>query len=437
MWIDKSRRLIDINMKTTNETTTTINRVELDTAAQIFPLVFADDYKSLVRFNVVMRDKFTKSNLKQAFKNLVVRFPTFFVKLRRDRRNYYFETLLETPKIVEDEQLPFSTTLDDLYNFAFKIAINGNNLAFEFFHAISDGYGASVFLKTLLAEYVRIEYGVVSEYDRYLLNPQEQSKLDETSDDLSKITTTKIKTKAMESAYRIIGKTNKKYNITTLTYSTSELKKCAKKYDVSLTALLSAVLARSLAEIKSLQKSKGKEIKLSIPVDLRRRFESNTLRNFSIPTTIKVEKKAEKQNLFELSKSFDEQIKSNLNLDNLQQMVTMYVKLAYSKTLAKLPLSLKRFGVRRFYSLFKNTTTMTLTNFGIFSVPSNLKPYIEKINASISPKSSYPCTCAIVTFGDTLSMTLTSSLDDDLLETAITREISALLAHNKDEGMTL
>lgn len=403
----------------------------------LFPLVFADNYKSFARFDVVMRDKVNKSNLQTALDNLLLRFPTFFVALRHDKRNFFFETLSTAPKIVEGKQPPFSMTFDDLYDCAFKIEINRNNLALEFFHSISDAFGASIFLRTLLAEYVKIEYGVSSVYDKYTLNPLEQSSPDETSDDLIKNVTTKTKTKALTAAYRIKGKTSPNLNVNTLTYSCSELLICARKHGVTLTTLLSVVLGRALSEIKAHEKANNKEIKLSIPVDLRRRFNSVTLRNFSIPTTITIERRMESQSCIDLCRLLDQQIKINLDPESLKQMVTKYVKLASNKTLAKMPLSIKKRGVRAFYALFKNTTTMTLTNLGIFSVPDELEPYIQNLSVMISPKPGYPCTCAIVSFGDILTMTLTSSLEDDLLEKLIKKGIDDLLNIKYNGGTVL
>lgn len=43
---------------------------------------------------------------------------------------------------------------------AFRVIVYKNRIAVEFFHAITDGNGALVFLKTLLAEYLYQKHGL-------------------------------------------------------------------------------------------------------------------------------------------------------------------------------------------------------------------------------------------------------------------------------------
>lgn len=417
---------------TTNDnkliTKPTNNRLELDTAAILFPLVFAKNYKSLARFNVVMHDEINLDNLQISLNSLLLRFPTFFVRLKHDCFNYFFEPLDEAPKIIEEIQKPFLMTMDDLCNCAFKIFIFENHLAFEFFHSVSDGYGASVFLRTLLAEYIKIEYGVTCSYDACILNPSDESKLSETSDDFLKNITSKGKTKELSSSYTIKGTKQDNIYISELTYKTDELLECARKYGVTLTSLLSAVLVRSLSNIEFKQKRSKREIKLSIPVNLRRQFDSQTLRNFSIPITIKAPKNHEEIDLAILCQSLHKQIRAHLDHQSLKQMNRVYVKLASSKILAISPLFLKKIFVRAFYTLFKNTTTMTLTNFGSFSLDENLLPYIQKTNFILSPKPSMPYSFAVVSLGNVLTITLTRSIEEDLLVQNINQEMNALLA---------
>ena len=43
---------------------------------------------------------------------------------------------------------------------AFRVLVYKNRVAVEFFHALTDGTGALVFVKTLLAEYLSEKYGL-------------------------------------------------------------------------------------------------------------------------------------------------------------------------------------------------------------------------------------------------------------------------------------
>lgn len=427
--------MISINKKLKIKSTITLNnKLKLDTAGEIFPLAFSKGYKSLARIDIVMRDNINKENLQKALNNLFLRFPTFFVRLRNDRFHYFFEALDKAPEIIEENGKIFSTTMNDLYLCAFKIFIFENNLALEFFHAISDGYGANIFLRTLLAEYIRIEYGVTCAYETTILNPFEESKLSETSNDFLKYTTNATRIKEMSPTYTVKGIKDHNVYVSEFIYKTDELISYARKYGVSFTSLISALLLRSLSHLQSQKKANKSEIKLSIPVDLRRQFPSNTLRNFSISTTIKAGQTPKKLDFEILCKKLDKQIKSNLDKENLKQMVTTYVKLASNKMLSILPLFLKKTGVRLFYALMKNGATMTLTNLGSISYPECLKPYIQKNSFILSPKPSTPYTCSVVSFNNISTITLTRSIKEDLLESHFKQEIKTLFANQLHEG---
>ena len=49
---------------------------------------------------------------------------------------------------------------DDIRKCAFRVLVYRNRIAVEFFHALTDGTGGTIFLKTLLAEYLCRRYGV-------------------------------------------------------------------------------------------------------------------------------------------------------------------------------------------------------------------------------------------------------------------------------------
>ena len=49
---------------------------------------------------------------------------------------------------------------DDIRKCAFRVLVYRDRIAVEFFHALTDGTGGTIFLKTLLAEYLCRRYGV-------------------------------------------------------------------------------------------------------------------------------------------------------------------------------------------------------------------------------------------------------------------------------------
>ena len=95
---------------------TSDNRLELDTAATMFPLAFCDSHKSLIRLTVTMNENVDNGDLQRALNRLITRFPSFYVRLSHDQFRYFFEKLDYAPIISEDVEAnePLHMTLDDL-----------------------------------------------------------------------------------------------------------------------------------------------------------------------------------------------------------------------------------------------------------------------------------------------------------------------------------
>ncbi|QUL53425.1 hypothetical protein KDC22_23965 [Paenibacillus tritici] len=398
-----------------------INRLELDTAATMFPLAFCKKHKSLIRLTVTMSDPIDRNSLQSALDRLMPRFPSFYVRLSHNRFRYFFESLDYTPVILEEARAndPLFMTLDELYTCAFRVVVAENRIALEYSHAVSDGYGGSVFLKSLIAEYLNIRYSV-SGFPGVLC-VKEASTYDEIKDEYPKIAGVANKLKDFPSAYSLKGTPDEKLHITELTFKTEALLNCASEHGVTLTAFLSGILVAALTDVRWYKNKKQQEVRLSIPIDLRRRFSSCTLRNFTVPITIYAGNVSEKTDISALCQSIHKQLKRSTNKENLSAMVAMYVKMAKSRVISAMPLSLKRWGVQTFFSLRKVESCMTFSNLGIWRLPDEMEPYVKQSGMMFSPKPSSPYSCGVVSVGNTLTLTLTRSIKEPLLEQRVLR----------------
>lgn len=406
------------------------DRLELDTAATLFPLAFCDNHRALIRLKVTMSEIVGKSSLQLALNQLITRFPSFYVRLRHDHSRYFFEKLDCAPAIlgeVEADKL-LLMTLDDLGECAFRIIASENHIILEYFHAVSDGYGGSVFLKSLIAEYLRIRYEISVSCQSGVLDVNEAPKYEEVRDEYPEIIGASYKLKDMSEVYSLKGKRDEKLHITELSYKTSELLACASEGGVTLTALLSGILTTALFDLQKHENIGQKEIRLSIPVDLRKRFSSDTLRNFSLPITICAGKLEDKIDFHTLCQAFDAQLKINTRQKNLSALASSYVKMSKSKAVSALPLVFKKWMVRSFFSLHKGGNCMTFSNLGVWQIPNTMKPYIKQCSVVFSPKPTTPYSCGLVSIGNNLTLTLTRSIKEPLLESRILQILEKVLS---------
>jgi NRPS condensation-like uncharacterized protein len=317
-------------------------------------------------------------------------------------------------------------SFDDLRICAFRVVVVENRITLEYSHAVSDGFGGSVFLKSLIAEYLHIRYAISVPCSEDVLCAKEVSTYDEIKDAYPEIVGDSTKLKDMSSAYSIIGTSDEKLHITELILKTDELLGYACEHGISLTALLSGILTAALFDLQRYENRGRQEIRLSIPVDLRKRFSSSTLRNFSLPITVYAGNVRERLPLSALCQSFDKQLKGNVNKEYLSALATSYVKMAKSKAIAALPLFFKRWIVQTFFSLSKGGNCITLSNLGVWQLPNEMKPYIERCSMVFSPKPAAPYSCGVVTVGNILTLTLARNIKEPLLEARVLQVLKSV-----------
>ena len=79
---------------------------------------------------------------------------------------------------------------------------------------------------------------------------------------------------------------------------------------------------------------------------------------------------------------------------------------------------------------------MTFSNLGVWNLPDNLKPYIQQCSMVFSPKPSTPYSCGVVSVENALTLTLTRSIKEPLLESRILQILGKVLS-NKNTRLEL
>ena len=414
------------NNLNTNDIFSRNKRLDLDTVATVFPLSFSSNHRSLVRLSVLLNEKVDVNKLQLALDNLLTKFPTFYVRLHQDRFSHYFERLESAPLVIEleEETSPLNMTIEDLKKCAFKVISIKDRIVLEYFHAISDGVGGSIFLKSLIITYLEIRYGL-SNTNNKTLN-KEEFKYQETIDLFPEIAGLSSKKDKISGTYAIKGKIGNIY-ITEFVFNANELVSKAKAYGVTVTALLGAILTAAIYDVQVSEGKNIKEIRLSIPIDLRRRFESETLRNFSLPNIINAGKLNKEMRLSDLCQTIDKQLKDSICKEKLSSHATSYVKLTRNKVIKYAPLFLKKWFVKLYLYIFKFGYSMTFSNLGVWHLPENIKPYIKGSSIAISPKPTTPYSCGVASVNNNLTLTLTRNIKEPLLETRIVSIINKVI----------
>lgn len=169
---------------------------------------------------------------------------------------------------------------------ALRVLVYHDRIAVEFFHAITDGTGGTIFLKTLLAEYLCQKYGITIPAEDGVLGRLEEPDEEELEDSFLRYAGDVKASRKEATAYHLSGTPEPDgfKNLVTLMVPTEALRSCAKECGVTVTELLAAAMMQAIDRLqaeKEPRRSHRKPVKVLIPVNLRNLFPTRTLRNFA------------------------------------------------------------------------------------------------------------------------------------------------------------
>ena len=125
-----------------------LNWVRLDNAAKIYPAARRRNWSNVFRQSATLIENIDKDVLSSALSVVVKRFPTIASRLRRGMFWYYLQEIEFPPEIMEEYSYPLTfMNKKETRKCAFRVIVYKNRIAVEFFHSLTDGSGALIFLK--------------------------------------------------------------------------------------------------------------------------------------------------------------------------------------------------------------------------------------------------------------------------------------------------
>jgi hypothetical protein len=205
------------------------------------------------------------------------------VILRRGIFWYYFENTEMKPEVLEEYKLPCGMLyVPTRRNLLFQVSYYHNRINVEMYHALADGTGALLFLKTLVYYYITIKHKEdfgenlpKLDYDASFSQRMDDSFLRNYSGDrkLDKI--------RINRAYHILGRRSidNRMKVIEGEMSVKQVLEQAHRYDTTLTIYLTALFLKTIY-MDMPARGRKLPVVLSVPVNLRTYFPSVTARNF-------------------------------------------------------------------------------------------------------------------------------------------------------------
>lgn len=400
----------------------------LDNSAIMYQMVLTPAAQSLFRLGVKLNSAVNPDYLKKAIEKAFSRHKQFRCELKHGFfRPYLDENKL--PFIVEEDDGVLLKMLDFSHNnrYLLRVSYFKNRIFIDFFHGLCDGSGALEFLKTVIFYYFE-EQGIPFPSDNIMTENTPFCK-EETEDAFSKYYIKPELSKGINSmaggqAFGMRGKTfsSTGYGLIQATVDTDALLAASRARHCSITVLLTALMFSSVyrAYINGNPKH---NLTAFVPINLRKRYPSKTLGNFTVFAKIILPLDSPKdfESLVPIVKDLMEKQLSKEELDLKTGFTSLMSKMPLFKFM---PLFIKGYISRTGRKFSKPKQTFILSNLGKVELGEN--PYINEFSFNLNCNKKTPDNIGVVSYGNKTVISFTRKLVSTEVERIFCSDLSAL-----------
>lgn len=383
---------------------------KLDNAALMYPLVARGESISIFRVSALLRDPVDPVELQYAVNDIAARFPTICGSVK----NGFFWPFIDRPTIPitvkPQTKVPGRPMKVDSRRSQIRVNYIGNQISVEFFHSATDGTGGIIFLNSLLRRYFqRLGYEIDC---TNCFDYRDIPSLEEIRDNFAAVTVKKnpppcpkpVKSKKLNGTLQRGGK----YVTVRGVMSANQLKSVAKQHNATVTEYLGAVQLMALNRLAAVTNSpENPPIRVLIPVNLRRIYDMETIRNFSSYIFYQYNGQ---NDIDEVIDDIRKQTEEQMTDDYFRGMVSFNYNNGNSPLLKIVPLAVKRFVLGCIVSGRGDgeVNCSTLSNLGVVKAPKQFDDLVLRYDFMLGKPAKKTNNFAVATYNDTCVISMTS-----------------------------
>ncbi len=426
---DRIRKFIGTNVPHQKK----LRWMSLDNAAKIFPAARTRSWSNVFRLSATLNEDIDVRVLQSSLDVTVRRFPSIAVRIKTGFFWYYLEEIPAAPQIMEEKPYPLSRMpFDDIRKCAFRVIVYKNRIATEFFHALTDGNGGLIFLKTLVSEYIYQKYGVKVPFGCGVLDRLEEPNEEELEDSFPKYAGKIPASRTDTDAFKITGrrdidgfKTN-----TTFIFDASRITDEAKKHGVTVTAYLAAALMLATDAVQRQRTAKSKKyrrVKILIPVNLRKMFPSKTLRNFVLYATVGIDPRLGEYDFDEICDIVHHQMSLLICKKNMESMIATNVNSEKLFIIKVVPLFIKNIVMKLvFNAVGEKKSCFTFSNLGVVKMPEEFEDKVSRLDFVLGSQAAAPYNTSAITYKGKLYLNMIRNISEPVLEASLYEVLRSL-----------
>ena len=387
----------------------------LDNASKIFPATCNDKDTKVFRIVCELNEAVKPDTLQQALNVTIENFTLYKSVLRRGIFWYYLENSDIHPEVdIESNPVCAPIYSREKRSLLFRVFYFNNRINLEIFHALSDGTGALRFMQALVHHYLVFKYR-----DVFLCKVPEMnynaSVSQQTDDSFGRYYTGKDTLNQMSGnnkievkirAYHIRGTRLDENRIKVIegSMSAKAVLEEAHKYNTTLTVFITALFIYSIYKDMPEHK-KNRPVVLSVPINLRQFYESETSRNFFSTMTVGYNFSKSSTELKDIIQAVSEIFREELAEDRLNKRLNRFMPLEKNLLARALPLPIKDYALRLASKIMDRGITAAISNIGSISIPLEFDAYIRQFSVMTSARMPQIAMC---TYGDRFVVSFTS-----------------------------
>ena len=402
----------------------------LDNAAKLFSAASSPKDTRVFRFYCELKEEVKEEILQEALNQTIQKYPVFLSVMRKGLFWHYLEKSELRPVVREEYKEPCSSLyVRDKKTLLFEVTYYKKRINFEVFHALTDGTGATEFLRELVKNYLYLIHE--EDLEPVELSNQYLTVKDQEDDSFSRYYDPdfprKKKKKIRAVQIKKGGKGYEELQINEASMSVKELLGIAREKKVSMSVLLTAAFICAIHEEMSRMQEK-KPVILMVPVNLRKIFPSDSMLNFFGYIEPGYQFGGGKDSFEDVLEAVKLYFQENLSKEHMAGRMNELIAIEKHKILTWAPLELKNRCIRAGAKMAEQEVTAVLSNMSVVKMPEDYAQYIEKFGVYTSTNRTELCICS---FQDTLSLGFTSRYDSTNIQRNFYRILKELGASVK------
>lgn len=383
---------------------------KLDNTAKFFSL---EEKKSnnTFRLSVILKETVDPKILELSLIKSLQQYPSYKVKIQTGFFWNYFKNNNKDPMIQEERTLSWeSIDYQQNNDFLFRVTYLNNKINLDILHVLTDGVGATIFLKAILYNYLDAKYKLKTNDNQKVISLSFDIDENIKNADKSLICTEKPKKAFLiKDKYDLLN--NKTYHYI---LDLEKFKIICKKHSVSITEYLTSLYIYAI--YKTLyDKSSNKDILVTVPIDLRKYYQVESFSNFFTCMNIAGNIQNNNVSFNKILKNVHKEFKSKLTQYKIKTYLARDVKLGTNLAIRLVPLFIKKIFIKYMNKMTSQSTT-TLSNLGPIKVEEQYKKYIDNITVLVSTGNIQKTKCTICSYENKLTIALNSNIINDRLE---------------------